>query len=70
MQNDMDDEINYAALQHDLRRAWEELEYAHLWLTASDWDAQTSINDKLNTAQQKARAYTELVDRIAWIMRR
>jgi hypothetical protein len=66
----MDDEIDYAALQNDLRRAWEELEYAHLWLTASEWDATTSINDKLNTAQQKARAYSELVDRIAWMMRR
>ena len=66
----MDDEIDYAALQSDLRRAWEELEYAHLWLTASEWDATTSINDKLITAQQKARAYNELVDRIAWMMRR
>ena len=66
----MDDEIDYAALQHDLRRAWEELEYAHLRLTASEWDAQTNINDKLITAQQKARSYTELVDRLAWMIRR
>jgi hypothetical protein len=66
----MDEKIDYAALQSALRHAWEELEYAHLWLTASDWDATTKINDKLNTAQQKARAYNELVDRIAWMMRR
>jgi hypothetical protein len=66
----MPDEIDYAALEDELRRAWEELEYAHLWLTASEWDTTTNINDKLNTAQQKARAYTELVDRIAWTLRK
>jgi hypothetical protein len=66
----MEDEVDYAALQNDLRRAWEDMEYAHLWLTAFDWDASTNINDKLTAAQQKARQYTELVDRIAWSMRR
>jgi hypothetical protein len=66
----MDDKIDYDALQDDLRHAWEELEYAHLWLTASEWDAQTSMNDKLATAQQKAHAYTQLVDRIAWTLRK
>jgi len=66
----MDDEIDYAALQDALRRAWEELEYAHMWLIASEWDSRTSMNDKLSSAQQKAHAYTQLVDRIAWTMRR
>ncbi|MGA7731500.1 MAG: hypothetical protein WCD37_09540 [Chloroflexia bacterium] len=64
------EEINYRQLQDDLRRAWEELEYAHLWLTASDWDDDTNIDDKLSTARVKARAYQELVDRLSWMMRR
>jgi len=57
-------------LQEDLRRAWEELDYAHLWLTASEWDEATDIDDKLNTGQQKARAYLELLNRISWVMRK
>jgi hypothetical protein len=64
------EELNYRQLQDDLRRAWEELEYAHLWLTASDWDDDTNIDDKLSTARVKARAYQELVDRLSWMMRR
>jgi hypothetical protein len=66
----MDDEIDYDALQDSLRLAWEELEYAHMWLIASEWDSRTSMNDKLSSAQQKAHAYTQLVDRIAWTMRK
>jgi hypothetical protein len=53
------DEYNrehYRRLQNDIRRAWEDLEYAHTWLVASDWDEDTSIDDKLATAQNKARA--------------
>jgi hypothetical protein len=64
------EELDYRQLQDDLRRAWEELEYAHLWLTASDWDDDTNIDDKLSTARVKARAYQELVDRLSWMMRR
>jgi hypothetical protein len=64
------EELDYRQLQNDLRRAWEELEYAHLWLTASDWDDDTNIDDKLSTARVKARAYQELVDRLSWMMRR
>lgn len=64
------DPIDYKKLQDDLRRAWEELEYSHLWLTGSDWDDETDIDDKLATAQVKARAYLEIVDRLSWMMRR
>jgi hypothetical protein len=64
------DDINYTNLQNELRRAWEQLEYTHLWLTGSDWDKDTDIDDKLADAQVKARAYLELVDRLAWMMRR
>ena len=64
------DQPDYAKLQADLRRAWEELEYTHLWLTASEWDEATDIDDKLADAQVKARAYLELVDRIRWMMRK
>ena len=60
----------YRELQEQLRKAWDELDYAHLWLTASEWDEQTNLDDKLNSAQQKARAYLELVDRISWTMRK
>jgi hypothetical protein len=64
------DEIDYKQLQDDLRHAWEELEYAHLWLTASEWGRETDIDDKLAAAQVKARVYLELVDRVSWMMRR
>jgi hypothetical protein len=64
------EKIDYPQLQEDLRRAWEELEYAHLWLTASDWDDETDIDDKLASARVKARQYLEIVDRISWTMRR
>ena len=67
------DEYNrehYRRLQEEIRRAWEDLEYAHTWLVASDWDEDTSIDDKLASAQNKARVYTELVDRAAWTLRR
>lgn len=64
------EEIDYPKLQDDLRHAWEQLEYTHLWLTASDWNELTNIDDKLADAQVKARAYLELVDRLAWMMRR
>ena len=60
----------YADLQAQLRKAWDELDYAHLWLTATEWDEETNLDDKLSTAQQKARAYLELVDRIRWTMRK
>ena len=60
----------YTELQEQLRKAWDELDYAHLWLTASEWDEYTNLDDKLNSAQQKARAYLELVDRISWTMRK
>jgi hypothetical protein len=64
------EKIDYHLLQDELRRAWEELEYAHLWLTASDWDDETDIDDKLASARVKARQYLELVDRLSWTMRR
>lgn len=64
------DQTDYPKLQEDLRRAWEQLEYTHLWLTASDWDDETDLDDKLADAQVKARTYLELVDRLAWTMRR
>ncbi len=57
-------------LQEQLRKAWDDLDYAHLWLMASEWHEQTSLDDKLASAQQKARAYLELVDRISWTMRK
>jgi hypothetical protein len=62
--------IDYSKLQDELRRAYEQLEYAHLWLVASDWTDETNIDDKLSTAQVRARAYLEIVDRLAWMMRR
>jgi hypothetical protein len=64
------DQVDYRKLQEDLRHAWEQLEYTHLWLMASEWDEETDLDDKLADAQVKARAYTELVDRIAWTMRK
>ena len=64
------EKIDYNQLQDELRRAWEELEYAHLWLTASDWDDETDIDDKLSSARIKARQYLEIVDRLSWTMRR
>jgi len=60
----------YTELQTQLRKAWDDLDYAHLWLTATEWDEDTNLDDKLNSAQQKARAYLELVDRISWTMRK
>ena len=68
----MDREKNelYRDLQEDLRKAWDELDYAHLWLTASEWGESTNIDDKLTTGQQKARAYLELLNRISWAMRK
>jgi len=57
-------------LQEQLRKAWDDLDYAHIWLMASEWDEETSLDDKIASAQQKARAYLELVDRIAWTMRK
>lgn len=66
----MEEKIDYQQLQDDLRRAWEELEYAHLWLTASEWDDNTDLDDKLISARIKARNYLELVDRLSWTMRR
>ncbi|MEO8285835.1 MAG: hypothetical protein ABI670_05330 [Chloroflexota bacterium] len=66
----MDKTNPYSQLQEELRKAWDELDYAHLWLTASEWDENTSMDDKLNSAQQKARRYLELVDRISWTMRK
>ena len=56
--------------QDEPRHASEQLEYAHLWLVASDWTDETNIDDKLSTAQVRARAYLEIVDRLAWMMRR
>ena len=61
---------NNRDLQEQLRKAWDDLDYAHLWLMASEWDEKTEIFDKVAVAQQKARAYLELVDRIAWTMRK
>jgi hypothetical protein len=57
-------------LQEQLRKAWDELDYAHIWLMASEWDEETDLDDKIISAQNKARAYLELVDRIAWTMRK
>jgi hypothetical protein len=64
------EQVDYKKLQDELRQTWEQLEYAHLWLTASDWTDETNIDDKLTTAQVRARAYLEIVDRLAWTMRR
>lgn len=66
----MDRNKPFTDLQDQLRKAWEDLEYAHLWLTASEWTEQTNLDDKLKSAQHKARAYLELVDRISWTMRK
>lgn len=66
----MEEKINYEQLQSDLRRAWEDLEYEHLWLTASEWDDDTNLDDKLQSARIKARTYLEIVERIGWTMRR
>jgi len=57
-------------LQEQLRKAWDELDYAHIWLMASEWDEETDLDDKIVSAQNKARAYLELVDRISWTMRK
>jgi hypothetical protein len=57
-------------LQEQLRKAWDDLDYAHIWLMASEWDEETDIDDKIASAQHKARAYLEIVDRIAWTMRK
>lgn len=66
----MDKKTDYHDLQNQLKKAWDDLDYAHLWLTASEWDEGTNLDDKLKSAQQKARVYLELVDRISWMMRK
>jgi len=66
----MNNKISYNELQDELRKAWDDLDYAHLWLMASEWNDETNLNDKLKSAQNKARAYLELVDRIGWMMRK
>jgi len=70
MDKHIDKKEIYRDLQEQLRKAWDELDYAHLWLNAGDWDEDTDIDDKIKSAQQKGRAYLELVNRISWTMRK
>ncbi len=66
----MEEKIDYAQLQDELKTAWEDLEYAHLWLNGSTWDEDINLDEQLLAARLKARNYLELVDRLSWTIRR
>ena len=66
----MEEKIDYEQLQNELRTAWEDLEYAHLWLNGSTWTEDINLNDQLLAARLKARSYLELVERLSWMLRR
>lgn len=65
----MEEKIDFEQLQDELRTAWEELEYAHLWLNGSTWTEDLNLDDQLLAARLKARNYLELVDRLSWMLR-
>jgi hypothetical protein len=66
----MEEKLDYAQLQEELRTAWEELEYTHLWLNGSTWDENINLDEQLLASRLKARNYLELVDRLSWMIRR
>ncbi|MEO5951136.1 MAG: hypothetical protein ABIQ44_01590 [Chloroflexia bacterium] len=66
----MEEKIDYEQLQDELRKDWEDLEYAHLWLNGSTWTEDINLNEQLLAARLKARSYLELVERLSWMLRR
>ncbi len=66
----MEEKIDYSQLQDELKAAWEDLEYTHLWLNGSTWHEDMNLDEQLLAARLKARNYLEIVDRLSWTIRR